>query len=56
MTKQGQCTCKIERSNKIKQRKWRAFWWTPEFVSVELFKVKKYPQAREILKIFESDD
>ena len=23
----------------IKQRKRHAFWWTPEFVSVELFKV-----------------
>ena len=30
-----------------------AFWWTPEFVSVELLMVKKYPKTREILKIFE---
>ena len=38
MTKQGQC--KIERIL-IKQRERHRFWWTPDFVSVELFKVKK---------------
>ena len=27
----------------IKQRKWHTFWWTAEFVSVELFKVQKDP-------------
>ena len=32
-----------------------AFWWT-EFVSVELFKVKKYPNTRKVLKIFESEN
>ena len=40
---QGQC--KIERT----------FWWTSEFVSVEQFKVKKFPKARKVFKIFESD-
>ena len=34
--------------------KQQAFWWTPEFVSVELFKVKKYPQTRKTVNIFES--
>ena len=29
--------------------------WTPEFVSVELFKVQKYRKTRKVLKIFESD-
>ena len=36
----------------MKQRKRHASWWTPEFVSVELFKVQKYPKTRKILKIF----
>ena len=31
----------------IKQRKRHAFWWTPEFVPVELFKVKKYSKTRK---------
>ena len=40
----------------IQQRERYAFWWTPEFVSVELFKVKKkYMLKQGILKIFESD-
>ena len=26
-----------------------------EFVSVELFKVKKYPKSRKVFKIFETD-
>ena len=39
----------------IEQRERHAFWWTPEFVSVELFKVQKYPKTRKVLKIFESD-
>ena len=39
----------------IKQRKRDLFRWTPEFVSVELFKVKKYPKTRKVLKVFESD-
>ena len=29
--------------------------WTPEFVSVELFKVQKYRKTRKVIKIFESD-
>ena len=38
--------------NHLKQHKRHAFW----FVSVELFKVKKYPQRRKILvKIFVSE-
>ena len=40
----------------IKQRKRHAFWWTLEFVSVELFKVKTYTQTRKMLTIFESDN
>ena len=49
MTKQGQCKIEV-----IKQRKRHAFWWTPEFVSVELFKVdQKYPKTSKILKLFE---
>ena len=40
----------------MKERKRHAFWWTPEFVSVELFKVKKYPQITKIVNIFESDN
>ena len=28
----------------IEQRERHAFWWTPEFVSVELFKAQKYPK------------
>ena len=35
----------------IEQRERHAFWWTPEFVSVELFKVQKYPKTRKVLKI-----
>ena len=31
-------------------RKRHAFWLTPEFVSVELFKIKKYPKTGEIEK------
>ena len=49
MTRQGQCQREV-----IEQRKWHAFWWTPEFVSVELIKVQKYLRTREVLKIFES--
>ena len=33
--------CKIKRSNNIKRHERQAFWWIAEFVSVELFKVKK---------------
>ena len=40
----------------IKRRKRRTFWWTPEFVSVEQFKVKKYAKARKVFKIFETDN
>ena len=40
----------------IKQRKRHAFLRTPEFVSVELFKVQKYPKTRKVFKIFESDN
>ena len=32
--------------------KWHTFWWTPEFLSVELFKVQKYPNTRKVLKNF----
>ena len=39
----------------IKQRKRDLFRWTPEFVSVKLFKVKKYPKTRKVLKVFESE-
>ena len=40
----------------IQQRERHAFWWTPAFVSVELFKVKKkYMLKQGILEIFESD-
>ena len=39
----------------IKQRKLQTFWLAPEFVSVELFKVKKYPKTRKVFKIFETD-
>ena len=28
------------------------FWWTPAFVSVELFKVKKYSKTRKVLNEF----
>ena len=45
MIRQGQFN--VERSYKQ-----HIFWWTPEFVSVELFKVKKYPKTRKVLKIF----
>ena len=45
MTRQGQC--KIRREV-IEQRKRHAFWWTPECVSVELFKVQKYPKKRKV--------
>ena len=31
------------------------FCWIPEFVSVELFKVKKYAKASKVLEIFEND-
>ena len=37
MTRQGQC--KIERSDQTVQTS-HSFWWMPEFVPVELFKVK----------------
>ena len=41
MARQGQC--KIWREVIVhEQRKQHAFWWTPEFVSAEMFKVKKY--------------
>ena len=40
----------------IKQHKWQTFWWTPEFVSVEQFKVKKFAKARKVFKIFETDN
>ena len=54
MARQGQC--KIWREVIAhEQRKQHAFWWTPEFVSVELFKVQKYRKTRKVLKIFESD-
>jgi len=49
MTRQGQSKIVV-----IKKRKRHAFWWTPEFVPVELFKVKKYSKARkgfEFLKL-----
>ena len=36
----------------IEQRERHAFWWTPEFVSVELFKVQKYPKKRKIQTFF----
>ena len=45
MIRQGQFN--VERSYKQ-----HVFWWTPEVVSVELFKVKKYPKTRKVLKIF----
>ena len=32
----------------VKQRERDVFWWTPEFVSLELFKVKKYAKTRKI--------
>ena len=51
MTRQGQC--KIRRQV-IEQRERHAFWWTPEFVSVEGFKVQKYPQKRKVQNMFES--
>ena len=47
---------KLRSRGVIKQCKWHAFWWTPEFVSVELFKVKKYAKTRKVLKIFKSDN
>ena len=28
------------------------FWWMPEFVSVELFKVKKYSKTRKVFEVF----
>ena len=40
----------------IKQHKRRKFRWTPEFVSVEQFKVKKYAKAGKVFKIFETDN
>ena len=52
MMKQGQC--EIERSNYI-QRERQSFQWTLEFVSAELFMVKKYLKTRKVLKIFESN-
>ena len=36
----------------IEQRERHAFWWTSEFVSVELFKVQKYPKKRKIQTFF----
>ena len=39
----------------IKQHERKAFWSIPEFVSVELFKVKKYAKTSEVLKNFEND-
>ena len=45
MIRKGQF--KVERSYKQ-----HVFWWTPEFVPIELFKVKKYPKTRKVLKIF----
>ena len=50
MTRQGQCKIGV-----IEQHEQDAFRWTPEFVSVELFKIQKYPKTRKVLKIFESD-
>ena len=47
MTRQGQC--KIERSNQTVQTS-HIFWWTPEFVSVGLFKVKKYSKTRKVFE------
>ena len=46
-----------EKREVIEQCKRHAFWWTPEFVSVELYvlKVQKYGKTRKGLKIFESD-
>ena len=45
----------VRESGVIKQRERHTFWWTPEFVSVELFKVKKYPETWNVLNIFERD-
>ena len=50
MMKQGQC--EIEMSNYGKRQ---SFQWTLEFVSAELFMVKKYLKTRKVLKIFESN-
>ena len=41
--------CFVERGV-LKQRIRHVFWWTPEFVSVELLEVKKYPQTRKTVK------
>ena len=49
MTRQGQC--KIERSNKHCKTA-HIFWWMLEFVSVELFKVKKYSKTRKVFEFF----
>ena len=47
MTGQGQC--KIERSNQTVQTS-HIFWWMPEFVSVELFEVKKYSTTKKVFE------
>ena len=36
----------------VKQFEWHAFWWRPQFVSVELCMVKKYAKTSKVLKIF----
>ena len=43
----GELQCKIE---VIEQRERHAFWTT--VVSVDLFKVQKYPKLRKVLKKF----
>ena len=44
----------VTADNKARRER-HAFWWTPEFESVVLYKVKKYPKTRIVLKIFEND-
>ena len=48
MTRRGQC--KIERSNIKQCINSTHSWWTLEFVSVELFKVKKYCKTRKVFE------
>lgn len=48
MSKQlGQC--KMETSNNIKQCKWHIFWWTIEYVSVELF-VELHGKVQKVMR------
>ena len=50
MMKQGQCKIELNSANGTH------FGRHQSLVSVDLLKVKKYPQTRKIVKVFESDN